>query len=666
MKVLVTGGTGFLGKHIQEAFEPYKNKYNLYFVGKKFNGIDYSLDNQERCRELFNIIKPNIVIHAAAKCGGIGLNKNQPADLMLFNIKMNTNVLEQCLRHNVDYTYTLGSVCAYPKYCPTPFKEDDLWEGQPEETNMGYGVSKKTMMLLFQMMKQQYGIKGAHLIPVNMYGECFSEDTSLAAPGGFKNIKDFNVGDLIYTLNPDNHNVEIEKVIATQKRKSKNFINFKGSIVDLRVTPEHKIYYKTNKTFLKRKAEYFISRAGKKHGMIRFAINNKLYSDVKVDNFISLKDYANVKSEIKNNFIRDYKHSSSHWVPLQYDIKDFYEFLGWYISEGSIISDDNSSNKQVSISQSSQKNKENREQIAALITRMNLPLQMDPERFYFTSSLWRDFIKKEIGTSCENKKIPEHLLNAPVELLEILFNSLMKGDGDKDFLRYTTKSKILKDQIILISMLIGKKIGKVFLDKNNVWRIKFRQIKTNSVKYKDIIVENNQNEEDVYCITTEKNHIVYAGRNNKYSWVGQCDHFDLENSHVIPALINKFTNAVKNNLPEVYCWGTGTATREFFYAGDCARAIVQAVEKRLDTELPINLGSGKEISIKALAELIGQLTEFKGKIIFTGEVSDGQPRRLLEVSRAKEMLDFEAQTTLLSGLTKTICWYEEELGKVRL
>lgn len=316
MKVLVTGGTGFLGKHIQEAFEPYKNKYNLYFVGKKFNGIDYSLDNQERCRELFNIIKPNIVIHAAAKCGGIGLNKNQPADLMLFNIKMNTNVLEQCLRHNVDYTYTLGSVCAYPKYCPTPFKEDDLWEGQPEETNMGYGVSKKTMMLLFQMMKQQYGIKGAHLIPVNMYGP--------------------------------------------------------------------------------------------------------------------------------------------------------------------------------------------------------------------------------------------H------------------------------------------------------------------------------------------------------------------DHFDLENSHVIPALINKFTNAVKNNLPEVYCWGTGTATREFFYAGDCARAIVQAVEKRLDTELPINLGSGKEISIKALAELIGQLTGFKGKIIFTGEVSDGQPRRLLEVSRAKEMLDFEAQTTLLSGLTKTICWYEEELGKVRL
>jgi GDP-L-fucose synthase len=308
-KVLITGGTGFLGKNLQKVFMPYQYKYDLYFVGQTYNKKFYRLEKQSECEQLFNLIKPNIVIHAAAKCGGIGLNQRQPADLTLFNLQMNSNVLEQCLEHKVEYVYTLGSVCGYPKYCPAPFKEDSLWEGFPEETNSGYGLAKKTMMLLFQSMKQQYQTKGAHLIPVNMYG-------------------------------------------------------------------------------------------------------------------------------------------------------------------------------------------------------------------------------------------------------------------------------------------------------------------------------------------------IH-------------DHFDLENSHVIPALINKFVTAVKENRPQVFCWGTGNATREFLYAEDCAKAILQAVEQKLDTELPINIGTGVDISIKDLAYLIAELTDFKGQIIFTGEVSDGQPKRLLDVSRAKQLLNFTAETSLTQGLIKTIDWYRE-------
>jgi GDP-L-fucose synthase len=308
-KILITGGTGFLGKNIQQVFKSYDHKYDFYFVGQTYNNRPCRLEIQSECEQLFNLIKPNIVVHAAAKCGGIGLNQRQPADLMLFNLQMNSNVLEQCLKHKVNYTYTLGSVCGYPKYCPAPFKEDNLWESFPEETNAGYGVAKKTMMLLFQSMKQQYNMKGSHLIPSNMFG--------------------------------------------------------------------------------------------------------------------------------------------------------------------------------------------------------------------------------------------------------------------------------------------------IF------------------------------------------------------------DHFDLHNSHVIPALINKFVTAAKNNYPEVYCWGTGTATREFLYAEDCANAILQAIEQRLDTELPINIGTGTDISIKDLAYLIAKLTDFKGNIIFTGEVSDGQPKRLLDVSRAKHLLNFTAKTSLEEGLVKTINWYKQ-------
>lgn len=139
---------------------------------------------------------------------------------------------------------------------------------------------------------------------------------------------------------------------------------------------------------------------------------------------------------------------------------------------------------------------------------------------------------------------------------------------------------------------------------------------------------------------------------------GTHDHFDLINSHVIPALINKFVHAHKHNISEVQCWGTGTATREFLYAGDAAEAIVEAVISEFDCNDPINLGTGTDISIKDLAFLIANLVGFEGKIVFTNEVSDGQPKRQLDVGRAHLLLKFEAKTKLVDGLIKTINWYK--------
>jgi len=140
---------------------------------------------------------------------------------------------------------------------------------------------------------------------------------------------------------------------------------------------------------------------------------------------------------------------------------------------------------------------------------------------------------------------------------------------------------------------------------------------------------------------------------------GEYDNFDLTNSHVIPALIRKVHHASKNHLPTVECWGTGEATREFLYAGDAAEAIVKAINMQLDTNLPINLGTGTDISIKELAVLIATLMDYKGELVFTGEVSDGQPKRVLDVSRAKKILDWKANTSFLEGLLRTISWYRQ-------
>ncbi len=301
-RILVTGGTGFLGKHVvpklkenHEVWAPSSKEVNVL----NFEQFDYAVVQYG----------PDVILHMAAKCAGILGNRINPADFLRDNTQMGLNVYEVARIHKIKTVYSLGSVCAYPKFCPAPFKEDDIWNGAAEETNFPYGQAKRTLLMLGQTYRQQYGMAGAHLIPVNMYGE--------------------------------------------------------------------------------------------------------------------------------------------------------------------------------------------------------------------------------------------H------------------------------------------------------------------------------------------------------------------DNFDLTYSHVIPALVRKFEEAIQNNSDAVKCWGTGEATREFLYAGDCARAIAQAVTIGFDSNLPINLGIGQDISIKDLAHLIKDLTGYQGGIVFTGEVSDGQPKRMLDVSRAKQLLNWTADTPLETGLVKTIEWYRQ-------
>lgn len=146
---------------------------------------------------------------------------------------------------------------------------------------------------------------------------------------------------------------------------------------------------------------------------------------------------------------------------------------------------------------------------------------------------------------------------------------------------------------------------------------------------------------------------IYLLQVNLY---GPGDNFDLESSHVIPAMIRKFYEAKQNNEPRVTLWGTGKPSREFLYVEDAARGIVAATEK-YDQGEPVNLGSGNEITIKKLAETIKKLVGYKGKIVWDEARPDGQPRRQLDVSKAKKLFGFEAKTPFEQGFKETIDWY---------
>jgi GDP-L-fucose synthase len=143
---------------------------------------------------------------------------------------------------------------------------------------------------------------------------------------------------------------------------------------------------------------------------------------------------------------------------------------------------------------------------------------------------------------------------------------------------------------------------------------------------------------------------------------GPRDNFDPESSHVIPALVRKFVKAVGDNEEEVIVWGTGKASREFLYVEDAAEAILLATEKYNKTD-PVNIGAGKEISIRDLVNLIAKLTDYKGKIIWDTSKPDGQPRRCLDISKAKKEFGFEGKTDFKEGLKKTIDWYKKNQSK---
>jgi len=193
MRILITGGYGFLGKSICNNLKSkgIKELTNIDESGEgyyRFRKKDFDIIDKQQCLELIKKFNPEKIIHAAAKVGGIGANKKYPADFFYENLMMGVNLIDSCKNTSINKIVLIGTVCSYPKITPVPFKESNLWDGYPEETNAGYGIAKKTLLTQAISYKQQYGIDFTYLLMVNLYGigDNFDDQSSHVIPALIK------------------------------------------------------------------------------------------------------------------------------------------------------------------------------------------------------------------------------------------------------------------------------------------------------------------------------------------------------------------------------------------------------------------------------------------------------------------------------------------------
>jgi len=186
-RILVTGGAGFLGRQVIDQLCKNGAKPDKITVTRSH---DCDLRVWENCQRAAD--QQDIIIHLAAHVGGIGLNREKPGELFYDNLMMGTQLIHAAYQQGIEKFVCVGTICAYPKFTPVPFKEDDIWNGYPEETNAPYGVAKKALLVQLQSYRQQYGFNGIYLLPVNLYGpeDNFNPNSSHVIPALIRKVQE--------------------------------------------------------------------------------------------------------------------------------------------------------------------------------------------------------------------------------------------------------------------------------------------------------------------------------------------------------------------------------------------------------------------------------------------------------------------------------------------
>ena len=696
-KVIVTGATGFLGKHVVKELE--KRKYKVIpLTSKNCDMTDFNKLNKFIFQN-----RSDYIIHLAALCGGIGMNRKYPADFNVVNTMMGINLFEACKEYKKIFDespkiVTLGSVC-FTKNCLIKSGNRFHYINDLNENDILNSRFNKTKIV--KTMERNYSGKLIHIRPFGGEKiEVTPEHPFLVLRNGEESW--IEAGKL--TLEDK---LIIIKNIGTRKDHNIKFRGYKKS---------YKILNLPNKTMEIKNINlnqyisnffgwYLAEGCCTKQGQINLYFGENELSEIERLREVSekyfgrnlsmweLKNQKGYKTALyskelstffKNNFYNCEKTTSHFKIIPDFIFESQKKYIksfirGYFDGDGHISKRQYKEGKKINCVQVSSASRELIYQLKSLIL----------SNFNILGSI---------------HKRPKH--NNFIDGRKIVGNEnwslKFTGQNCKTFIEeiYPDKIENLKSNYRKSRFDVEYKDDKVFvpiisLESEEVENIKVYNFETEKNTYNsfDYIVHNCAypkytpvpfKEDYLWNGYPEETNAPYGlakrmllvqlnaykeqyGLKGCYllpaNLYGQDDHFDLEDSHVIPALIRKFHEAKLDNKKEVLLWGSGGASREFLYVKDAARGIINAMEM-YDGVLPINLGSNKEIKILDLAYLIKDKVGFKGKIVWDYNMPDGQPKRCLDTSRAKELFDFEAAWSFEDGIEETIKWYVENRNDI--
>jgi len=715
MRILVNGSTGAVGKNLEEYVRNHFNDFEQthpeskwFFVGRgKYingkvgyrQGYEYDLTDKECAKNIVQDYNPDVILHLAASCGGIGLNKKVPADLGRDNLLMGINILEAARMYNVPKVYLVGTVC---------FTEDcfircaDYSYKKINKIEVGDLVfSKNGITQVSNLMNKNYSGELFKIRPI------FGEEISVTPEHPFlvfrnSKIQWVEASSLTksdYLIIPKENAIKGEKKLYAQFEKLNNRLIERNLKIKIDPLPEK---IEITKDFLFFLGWYLAEGYTAKNGEIFLYFGDELETINKL--IVIVKNLFNRNCRLKKlknqtGYVLSFNSQQlGYWLKNNFYEKGCPKYTCHYKKIPSFIYELNNDSLKIFINAyfsgdghiSKRKYKEQYSINTVQVVSVSRNLIYQIRDLISKFDIYGSVVKREPQT---NNFIQGRKINGKQS-----WTLKYSGAGCTNFIKqvfserldeiYQGKQSKTKSQL---NNFDNYQLVPLFSIKSEIVeniRVYNLSCKDETYNANGIIVHNCSypydtnvpfKEDDLYnglseptnrCYSDAKKMIFtlhnayrqqYGLKGAKFipaNMYGRFDHFDLESSHVIPALIRKFVEGKKENKPFVECWGTGTAEREFLNFEDASRALYLAIKNSLDTDLPINIGTGKSILIKDLAALIGELVGYTGEIVFNGTVSDGQMKRGLDVSRAKEMFGFEAQISLRDGLKNTIKWYE--------
>lgn len=650
MKALVTGGAGFIGSHIseglvQKGFEvrvlddlSSGKKENLSSIIDKIEFIEGSVTDKSTVEKA--VSGADYVFHEAALVSVVESVSN-PEKTHQINVEGTRNILESALDAKVKRVMFASSAAIYGDADPPITEEFAMKPMSP------YGESK----VEGEKLMKEFNQKGLETVCLR-YFNCYDKETEILTEEGFKLFMNLTYKDKIATLNPKTGTLEYHYPIEIQKIKHNGkLLHFKSKRIDLMVTPDNNMYTRSRKNYQLRTANEIIK-------------NRRYYDRLKQDciwvgNKEKYESIPAVKNKDNHHKSRLRESNRKKRIPMSVWVT----FLGWFLSEGSVFSGLSTSyGKQVRFYRVSisQKDDQNCKEILELCKKMGFnPYKNTNKRGISDITISSKQLYNYLRRFSVNKHIPKHILSLDKKYLLLLFETLMKGDGNADGSRFSTKSKQLANDFQELLLKIGM-AGRILKEQRSdriIYRIKISKITSPTIgdpHTKKVFCKNVQYNDYVYDVTVP-NHIIFVRRNGFVCWSGNCYGPRQDPTSQYSGVITRFIGKMlKKESPTIY--GDGNQSRDFIYVDDVVTANLNAAEKEGIAGGSFNIGSGVPITINQLEGLVSDITGHDIDPIYAekreGDIYDSYA----DVSKALKNICFKTSVPIDAGLRKTVEW----------